>query len=687
MMKRMKLPLMLILVGILINLSSCKKEDTSLFTENEITPLEDLVIAPGFEFKTTQDISINITALDNQGFPLPFTPIKIYQSNIGEYDDILTEEEIGAVLFSGASNSLGVLQVTISVPSALTEIVVGTDYVGLVDRTLVPIIGGQVNQIIGGKRTSHLKSERNLEEYTTTNYNTLGTWNSQGVPNYLLPVGDVVDQDLMNDVNASLPEGIALPISHPDYFTGTNDFALHLTDSCDVWITFVHEGAGWKNSLGFYTYPEGSAPTSAGQITNLTIIFPNTSFNGSGGGLYTGDKVHLGVFGPGTVVEWFMVAQGWSTSTATVGTGAYTHYSQTGFNVEANPALKQHNVLLYDETRELILLAFEDIRRDIASCDQDFNDAVYYATANPITAVSTTNLKTMDTSEDTDEDGVSDLFDDYPNDPDKAFDNFFPAQGQFGTLAFEDLWPTKGDYDFNDIVIDYQFNLITNINNQVVEMNNAYVLRAMGAGFHNSFGIELPISPSEVVSVTGGNFSSNFITRSANGTESGQTNAVIMAFEDGYDVIAYPGTGIGVNTTPNAPYVTPDTLRQTIEFASSVLLSDLGTAPFNPFIIINQNRGYEVHLAGNPPTSLANQNLFGQYQDDSNPSIGRYYKTVNELPFAINIPVSLDYPSEKNAVNTAHVKFNNWAESSGSLFPDWYLPSPGYRDALKIYNY
>ena len=61
-------------------------------------------------------------------------------------------------------------------------------------------------------------------------------------------------------------------------------------------------------------------------------------------------------------------------------------------------------------------------------------------------------------NDDTDEDGVSDLFDDYPNDPEKAFDNYSPAEGQFGTLAFEDLWPAKGDYDFNDIVIDYQYN-------------------------------------------------------------------------------------------------------------------------------------------------------------------------------------------------------------------------------------
>ncbi|MEA3443982.1 MAG: LruC domain-containing protein [Bacteroidota bacterium] len=679
-----KLTILLAVIGSIVNLSSCKKEDTPPNPTSDITNLEDLIIDPNFDFKTSYDIAIDVTVLDNQGNPLPFIPIDIYQSSTGNYDEPLSSEEKGAILFTGATNSLGALQVDISVPTAISEIVVGTNYLGLIDRVLVPILNNRAEQVIGGGRIN-TKSIRSTGEFSSINYNTLGTWNSQGVPNYLEPVGDTISQSLLNDINASLPESMPLPQSHPDYFTGPSDFALHITDSCDVWVTFVHEGAGWKNALGFYSYTEGNAPTTANDITNLTLIYPNTSYAGGGGGLYSGDKVHLGIFPPNTVIEWFMVAQGWNVSSSTVGNGVYTHYSQIDFNVETDPSLRQHNVLLYDSVRDLIILGFEDIRRDWGS-DNDFNDAVYYATANPITAISTTNLKSIDTTDDTDNDGVSDLFDDYPNDPTKAFDNYSPAEGQFGTLAFEDLWPATGDYDFNDIVIDYQYNLITNINNEVVEMTANYVLRAMGAGFHNSFGIELPVSPSLVASVTGGDYSQSFINLSTNGTEAGQSNAVIIAFEDGYDVLSFPGSGIGINTTDGAPYVTPDTLSQTILFSSSVLLSALGTAPFNPFIIIDQNRDYEVHLPDHAPTDLANQNLFGQYQDDSQPLYGRYYKTENNLPYAINIPVSLAYPYEKDAINQAHLKFNNWAQSSGSVFSDWYLPTPGFRNEAKIYS-
>ncbi|MBF4984800.1 DUF4114 domain-containing protein, partial [Nonlabens mediterrranea] len=37
------------------------------------------------------------------------------------------------------------------------------------------------------------------------------------------------------------------------------------------------------------------------------------------------------------------------------------------------------------------ILGFEDIRRDYASCDNDFNDAVFYVTANPYTSLKTSN--------------------------------------------------------------------------------------------------------------------------------------------------------------------------------------------------------------------------------------------------------------------------------------------------------
>ncbi len=35
-----------------------------------------------------------------------------------------------------------------------------------------------------------------------------------------------------------------------------------------------------------------------------------------------------------------------------------------------------------------------------------------------------------------------------------------PSEQFTGTLAYEDLWPGKGDYDFNDLVVDYDFDIV-----------------------------------------------------------------------------------------------------------------------------------------------------------------------------------------------------------------------------------
>jgi len=93
----------------------------------------------------------------------------------------------------------------------------------------------------------------------------------------------------------------------------------------------------------------------------------------------------------------------------------------------------------------------------------------------------------------------------------------------------------------------------------------------------------------------------------------------------------------------------------------------------------------EIHLADRSPSNLANTSLFGTGSDDSNPSLGKYYKTANNLPWGINILQGFDYPIEKTPINEAYLHFIEWAVSSGITFQDWYSNQTGYRDSSKIY--
>ena len=290
---------------------------------------------------------------------------------------------------------------------------------------------------------------------------------------------------------------------------------------------------------------------------------------------------------------------------------------------------------------------------------------------------------------DSDNDGCPDDVDEYPNDPTRCFDNNFPAVGT-GTLAYEDLWPGQGDYDFNDLVCDYKFTSVTNASNKVVELTGTFTVNAFGASLHNGFGFQFPnnnIMPGSMT-VSGYNLQESYIVLNGQGLEAGQSKPTVIVYDDAYNLMPNPGMGIGVNTTPGTPYVTPVTLTIHMVFnPPQYTMLQINIQNFNPFIIVDQNRGLEVHLPDYPPTSLANPAYFAQAQDDSKPSIGRYYKTSNNLPWAINIYESFAYPKEKIDIINTYTHFVQWATSGGVNYPDWYMNKPGYRNAGNIYTH
>ncbi|MDD4922718.1 MAG: LruC domain-containing protein, partial [Bacteroidales bacterium] len=298
-----------------------------------------------------------------------------------------------------------------------------------------------------------------------------------------------------------------------------------------------------------------------------------------------------------------------------------------------------------------------------------------------------THFNNQVVSSDLDGDGVPDMDDTYPKDPARAFHNYYPAEG-FGSIAFEDLWPNKGDYDFNDLVVDYRFTIVTNSANKVTEVLSSFVVKAIGAQYTNGFGFQLPGATlrSSDIHVEGCKLFDNYITLNANGTEANQDKITMIVFDDSYKVMLSTA-GFGINVIPENPYVKPDTMVVNIGFTPGVYtIHDLDLNNFNPFLIVDKNRGKEIHLPNYLPTSLVNQSYFGTGDDHSNPASGVYYKSAENLPWAIKIASSFDYTIEGVMVTNAHLKFKKWAESSGLDFPDWYLNHSDYRNESMIYR-
>ncbi|MEM6722348.1 MAG: DUF4114 domain-containing protein [Bacteroidota bacterium] len=235
---------------------------------------------------------------------------------------------------------------------------------------------------------------------TAQNYQYLGEYTSNGTPLYLETPGDTVSVETLQMISDAIPESYPVPDYNPHYISSGYDTDVALTQPADVWVTFISEGAGYRNVLGFYTYDVDNPPTTAPLPEDITIIFPNASALGSGGGLQVGDKVKIGTFPAGTGIGWVLLANAWNSGSSTVGNGLWQLYSNPDYNPEAQADLRYHNVLLNDPTNERIILGFEDIRRDYGSCDNDFNDAVFYVTANPYTAMKTTNFADVESATD-----------------------------------------------------------------------------------------------------------------------------------------------------------------------------------------------------------------------------------------------------------------------------------------------
>jgi len=304
-----------------------------------------------------------------------------------------------------------------------------------------------------------------------------------------------------------------------------------------------------------------------------------------------------------------------------------------------------------------------------------------------------------DRKADTDGDGVIDEEDDYPNDKYRAFNNYFPAKG-FSTLMFEDLWPALGDYDFNDLVVDYRINRVTDAKGEIVEVIAELRTRAAGAGYRNGFGIEFTgIEPSKVIEVSGTKIKGGSIHQfEANGLESNTRFVTVIAYDDVYNVLPHLGQGTtGVNTTPGGPFQEVNLQQIIIKFkkdgvagpGGSAKLSDIGYANFNPFLIANQKRGYEIHLPFKPATNLADQSLFGTMDDNTlvgARSRSTYQSKDGNLPWAMDMVENSPYLKEGYNFTKGYLKFTDWVKSGGGQYADWYLDKSGYRNSEALLN-
>lgn len=212
-----------------------------------------------------------------------------------------------------------------------------------------------------------------LRKRTKDEYKTITTYDNNGKPDGLEQDKIVCSTLLPNIYNNVLPERQNAMTAHPEYFSNPVK-NLIIKEKTELTLTFIDEGAGYKNVLGYYTYNENE-PVANQNLLDKIVIFPNASAKGSGGELIRGNTMRLlGEFEPGTVIGFFLIANGWRNGSITDG-----YYSQHT-DINYNRSNRQQSIIFYDSNCESIVITFEDI--SVPNGDNDFNDAIFQITSS-----------------------------------------------------------------------------------------------------------------------------------------------------------------------------------------------------------------------------------------------------------------------------------------------------------------
>ncbi len=315
-------------------------------------------------------------------------------------------------------------------------------------------------------------------------------------------------------------------------------------------------------------------------------------------------------------------------------------------------------IFLFDDEKNLVGYIAPAKNNDRYNFNYTLPRSVHYAQVfchvEP-TAMFDNLSATLVAEPDSDGDGVIDRLDDYPNDAGKAIANYYPLLGrQF--LAFEDLWPAQGDYDFNDLVLSNQVEYSYNKHGKMVEATVRIQINAMGAGIPSGVGVKLydakgkPLSGNIVASFTGEG-------REDAGVENG-----FILFDNVRDGFDHYFTNTSHNSTGE-----PKEFEFSITFEPNA--SPLYLVP-DIYMFRTSDRGREIHLPGTPATEEANTSYFGTQEDDNGT-----YRTKNGLPWALELLTPANYyfkhPLEKVDIVSAYPYFQTWAESSGSRYIGW----------------
>ncbi|MDF9828917.1 LruC domain-containing protein [Parabacteroides sp. PF5-6] len=676
-MRRFEGKKMVFLLAALLLFASCEEKDVYQPKENE----KEEEVETGFselDFSTTNDVQLNISYPVPSGYASAF---KLYKENP------MTTDENGAWVLDTEKKSIsagivisGAYNLKKTLPAYIQELYVYSSDLFAPRLMYAKIVNGVADFSIVNLSASAEGVETKANpltpkyKYFNPDAYLLYAGGATFIAEYPNPtdapmeIPGGIGPDHMPCVayHKDIPTDVLLRIAsafpekqevNPDFLS---DNALYLTEEAEVWMAILTtSGTSFNNSLGYFYYngtKEELMAIDRSKVNKTDVIavpFAHLANANSNSKLQSGDYVQLYYYDEATE-EW---------------TTQFPAHTTIGFNLRAkaydvvdsrltnswqfalfslntlNEGKRHYASLVNAGTQEdpFICFGFED-HENLTYSDRDYNDVMFHIEVSPSSAI-TEPLPTLPSEE----------------------PEIIVGTERTGILAYEDLWPTRGDYDMNDVVIRYYSNATLSYNSQaqqtyLTRLEDTFSVLHSGASYKNQFGYKINVNPALVESIT---INDEPYTPETD-TYKGETGIIIDLCDDIHSVI-----------TPYAESA-PYDYTIVVTFKDGITEEDFEKmgAPYNPFIT-TPKPGAEVHLPRYFPTSRADLGLFGTNDDKSNVDLGIFYVSghSNKYPFALHLSgaESFHIPTEKETIDTTYPRFIDWVESGCTEYTDWYL--------------
>lgn len=636
---------------IVVGISSCVDSDKDLYQE-----------APGVEintsnFSTIQKVQVEIDCSNSESR----VPFSIYDGNplIEGENTIILKENVQAL--DGAwTDEQGKFTATVELPAYVSNVyIVSTSPFA---RQAIPgkIVNGVLKVSDTDEQFTTRASYRESTRFDRNRFNNLG-WNTNlgsfddrsGVIDYAYKGNDpklTLSKSEMNELRTTVSKVLNTLGSCPEEYRTQADLYVE-EDETAVVLTALRGWTCWNSSLGYYYYRYDQAPASLKDV-KVYAVFPNTqmiwnngSLQASPQGIKEGTAVQLKYFDDpeypkgknfpkGYYIGFILACNAWNTyftgfNSYTLTEGFYAS-STKGFSTKVNSGIDVRTAMFKDKNSN-IAIAFEDFMDD-----QNFTDVVFSLKANP----EITNVPPVD-------------------------EDLNTTIEKTGVYAFEDEWPKAGDYDMNDVLVQYTYQKVFNIFNEI--LSESFIFKTLynkSTVFTNGLGF--------ILSNEGNAQSTEYFIRKENEKD--------FTVASGADKFTRESNAIiltdNVKTNPNAEY------KVTFKYGDKNSNKKQETS-IDAFIYRPSKEGnrLEVHCPMKKPTSKVDTSLFGRYEDCSKPNEGIYYVSNQEniYPFAFylsnananDIAELKNFDkNEKKSISEIYPKFIDWAKYGTNA--DWY---------------